>query len=503
MTATTTALKKPAMKKATVKHDFFQMVENMPIAVMTCRISDFTIDYMNQKSYDLLETIQHVLSVKPQDMVGTTIDVFHKKPEHQRRLLSDYNNLPHTANIVVADETLSLTISPVFDGKGNYTHAMLSWSVTTEKVKKDQEVEKLMSMLDNMPVNVMMCDPKTLVLTYMNETSLRTLRTVEHLLPIKADQVVGTCIDIFHKNPEHQRRLLGDPNNLPYRAKIKLGDETLDLNAAAIKDKEGNYIAAMVAWSVVTQNVKLADDFETNVKSLVETVASSATEMEATAQTLASAAEETSTQSNVVSAASEELSSSVNEISSQVASSTRIVDSAVQEAAKSEQLVSGLVEAAEKINAVTAIIADIAAQTNLLALNATIEAARAGEAGKGFAVVASEVKKLASETAKATEEIRTQIGDIQNVSRSTATAIQEIARVITEISEISTSISGAVEQQSAATQEVATNITGVQTAANETGQSSSTMLNVAQELSSRSEDLQNRVDAFLASVRAM
>lgn len=251
------------------------------------------------------------------------------------------------------------------------------------------------------------------------------------------------------------------------------------------------------------ENRALAADFETNVQSLVQIVASSSTEMQSTAHSLAAAAEETSNQSSTVAAATEELSASVNEISGQVSNSTRIVNIAVEEAQKSEELVSGLVEAANKIGEVTALISDIADQTNLLALNATIEAARAGEAGKGFAVVASEVKSLASETAKATEEITSQINDIQEVSRTTAKAIQEITKVISEISEISTSISGAVEEQSAATREVASNIGGVQQASAETGESSATLLNVAGDLSTRSEELQTRVNDFLSKVYAM
>jgi methyl-accepting chemotaxis protein len=251
------------------------------------------------------------------------------------------------------------------------------------------------------------------------------------------------------------------------------------------------------------ENRALADDFENNVQALVETVASSAAEMQSTAQNLKITVDETSQKSNTVATATEQLSASVNEISSQMANSVKIVDEAVDEARRTEKLVNSLVDAASKIGEVTALISDIADQTNLLALNATIEAARAGEAGKGFAVVASEVKSLAAETAKATEEISAQIDGIQDVSRTTADAIKQITDVIAKVSEISTTISSAVEEQSAATKEVATNITGVQSAANETGQSSSNMLEVASDLSQRSEDLQTRVDEFLTNVRAM
>jgi methyl-accepting chemotaxis protein len=250
-------------------------------------------------------------------------------------------------------------------------------------------------------------------------------------------------------------------------------------------------------------NKRLANDFERNVQSLVQIVAASATEMQATAQGLAAAAEQTSVQSNTVAGAAEELSVSVNEISSQVVRSTQVVDTAVTEAKNAEVLVSSLVEAANKISQVTEIISAIAGQTNLLALNATIEAARAGDAGKGFAVVASEVKNLATETSNATEEIRTQIADIQNVTHTTAQAIKDIIAVIANVSEISTTISGAVEEQSAATREVSANITGVQSAANETGESALIMLQVAGELSTKSEELQTRVTGFLEDVRAM
>jgi methyl-accepting chemotaxis protein len=242
--------------------------------------------------------------------------------------------------------------------------------------------------------------------------------------------------------------------------------------------------------------------FVNDVKAVVQTVAHSAQQMEATAQALSSTATDADHRSATVSAAAEELAASVNEISRQINESSRVVSIAVAGARKSEEMVTQLVAAAQKIGEVTRIITDIASQTNLLALNATIEAARAGEAGKGFAVVASEVKSLATQTGKATEEIQQQIKDIQDSSQVTAESISEIGKIIAQVSEISTSISSAVEEQSAATKDVSTNIHGVTEAAQETGQSSSTMLNVAQSLSRDAGGLDHKVDAFLASIRA-
>ncbi len=251
------------------------------------------------------------------------------------------------------------------------------------------------------------------------------------------------------------------------------------------------------------QNLALARDFESGVKSLVQVVANSADNMQQTAQSLAAAAEQTNQQSSTVAAASDELAASVSEIARQLTEATRVINVAVNEARNSEKMVGDLVNSADKIGNVTQMITDIAGQTNLLALNATIEAARAGEAGKGFAVVASEVKSLANQTAKATEEIEEQIRGIQGASQTTAGAIREIGEIISKINEISTSISGAVEEQSAATREVSQNINGVTQAAEETGRNSTSVLEVSRSLSDQAADLGQRVDQFLLNVRAM
>lgn len=250
-------------------------------------------------------------------------------------------------------------------------------------------------------------------------------------------------------------------------------------------------------------NRELAVEFDKNIQSLVNTLAAAAAEMQGTAQDLTASAELTQGQSDGVAEASGQLSESVVEISGQVSNSVTIVNNAVSEAKVLEEHVNGLVATATKIEEVTSMISDIAGQTNLLALNATIEAARAGDAGKGFAVVASEVKSLATETSRATGEIGSQIAAIQDVTRTTAAAIKKIVSVIENVSEISGAISAAVEEQSAATRDVASNIQGVQGSAGKTGQSSSTVFDVAQNLSSQTERLKGEVKQFMDKVSNM
>ncbi|CUU20993.1 methyl-accepting chemotaxis protein [Bradyrhizobium sp. JR7.2] len=276
--------------------------------------------------------------------------------------------------------------------------------------------------------------------------------------------------------------------------------------------------------------LRLADQFETAVGEVIETVSSASTELEASATTLtstaehaqqlatvvASASEEASANVQSVASATEELSSSITEISRQVQESARVASEAVGQARTTTERVSELSKAATRIGDVVELINTIAGQTNLLALNATIEAARAGEAGRGFAVVASEVKALAEQTAKATGEIGQQISGIQSATQESVGAIKDISDTIERLSEISSAIAAAVEEQGAATQEisrnvqqaaegthqVSSNITDVQRGASETGSASSQVLSAAQSLSGDSNRLKLEVGKFLTTVRA-
>jgi methyl-accepting chemotaxis protein len=301
-------------------------------------------------------------------------------------------------------------------------------------------------------------------------------------------------------------------------------------NEALAKQEEAKREEVARAGRRKANMQRLADEFERAVGNIVGTVSSAATELEASAGTLtrsaattqkltsvvADASEEASANVQSVATATEEMTTSIGEIGRQVQESSRIAGDAVNQAEKTDARINALAEAAGRIGDVVKLITAIAEQTNLLALNATIEAARAGEAGKGFAVVAQEVKALATQTAKATDEIGAHIRGMQTATQESVAAIKEIGGTIGRISEIAASIAAAVEQQGAATQEisrnvqqaaqgttqVASNITEVNRGAAETGSASTQVLGSAKSLANESSRLKLEMAKFLETVRA-
>ena len=274
----------------------------------------------------------------------------------------------------------------------------------------------------------------------------------------------------------------------------------------------------------------LTRDFEAEAAEVLRAVAAAATELNATAAamqgtaadgneratSLAAASEEASANVQAVAASAEEMAASIAEVARQVNESARVARQATEDARVTDAAVGGLSDAVGRIGEVVRLISGIAGQTNLLALNATIEAARAGEHGKGFAVVASEVKALASQTAKATEEIGTQIATIQAETGRAVEAIRSIGETIASLDGLTTQVAAAAEQQAAATREigravseaaagtrdVSRNAGGVTLVAQQTGDAAAQVQAASGELSRKAEGLRAQVDCFLAGVRA-
>jgi methyl-accepting chemotaxis protein len=275
---------------------------------------------------------------------------------------------------------------------------------------------------------------------------------------------------------------------------------------------------------------QLAESFTRSVQGIVQNVGAAARQLEQNAGAMQGTAEEGRGRSSVVASASqeasgnvqtvaasaEELTASIEEIARQVSEASTIAGEATGQAAGARTLVTELAATAQKIGAVVSLINDIASQTNLLALNATIEAARAGEAGKGFAVVASEVKSLATQTARATDEIAHQINAVQGATKEVVGAITHIDETISRINGISSAVAAAVQEQGAATREIArnvetaargteevtANIGSVSESAVRTGEVAGQILAAAGALSRQAEALNDEVEAFVGRIRA-
>jgi methyl-accepting chemotaxis protein len=354
---------------------------------------------------------------------------------------------------------LNAAYSPIKDEKGKVIKIVKVGIDITEVMK----MSFFKQMVDLSPINTMFSD-KAGNLIYMNENSKRTLKQLEKYLPDRVENLMGKSIDQLHKRPEHQRKIISDPRNLPLNSVIQVGPEKLDLLVTAIMDPTGNYLGPMVTWDVVTAKVELVRNLSQSANEL----SSSAVKLTEVASNMSASAEETSAQAQTASAGSEEvavgvqtvatnieeMTASIKEITKSTNESSSMSNNAMKMAKTTNEIITKLGESSVDIGNVIKVISSIAQQTNLLALNATIEAARAGEAGKGFAVVANEVKELAKQTASATQDITKKIEKIQSDSKSAVDAIGNITTVIDNLNGIASSIAAAVEEQAASTNEV-------------------------------------------------
>ena len=238
---------------------------------MLCDPIDHRITFANHAAREVAARIADDLGVSADDLCGASIDIFHPRPGALSQLMEQPQKLPHCEIVTLGAQSVELTVSAIHDPDGRYLMACVTWRVVTDQVAREAYNDGLQQMLDEMPINVMMADPQTFEITYANRTTIENLKDLGPL-PIDPENLVGTNIDVFHKHPERQRALLADPKNLPHSARIRVGDQTLLLKASAVMDKHGAYVGMMVSWSVITKQIAITDQFENEVKGVVDTV---------------------------------------------------------------------------------------------------------------------------------------------------------------------------------------------------------------------------------------
>jgi methyl-accepting chemotaxis protein len=351
------------------------MMENAPANMMFAD-ADGVIRYLNPASKNTLRGLEDALPIRVDDIEGSSFDVFHSDPSYQQGLFGrPKSNFPRQAKIEVGGEVLDLSVSAIYGSDGSFSGAQVAWEVVTEKLRLENEAARVQSMMDQAPINVMFADPDGTI-RYMNPASVKTLLSVEADLPVKVKDIVNNSFDVFHPNPSFQRKIVGDPKNLPHEANILLGENTLALLVSAIYDASGDYIGPMVTWEVITEKLRqekeisdaadreraAAEELATKVDSLLgvvnaasegdltkdvtvrgedsigqmgeglagffskmrssmqgigdnaTTLAGASEELSSVSQTMQGNAEETSAQANVVSAASEQVRANVDTV---------------------------------------------------------------------------------------------------------------------------------------------------------------------------------------------
>ena len=424
-----------AKQGAQIQKQAFAMLENAPINVIMAN-RDLVITYVNQKTVETLIKLQEYLPVAADQLIGQSIDIFHKNPAHHHRMLNDPRNLPHRAKIKLGPEILDLLVSPIFDANQNYVGPMLTWSIITEQERLAQEVARVQSMMDNSPINVMYAD-RDLIIRYMNPASTKQLRELQQFLPVSVDAMIGQCIDIFHKNPSHQRSVLGDAKNLPRRFNIKVGPETLDLLVSPIMDTQGNYIGAMATWEVITKKLEAEQREKDSIAREMEAKAELAAKVSAMLEVVQKAAQGDLTQTVSVRGADpigqmgEALGSFLQGMRDNMAEMTRnaqaLASSSEELTAISQQLAGNAEETASQANVVSAASEQVSKNVSVVATGSEEMLASIREISKS-ANESARVAKAAVSVAESTNQTILKLGE-------SSLEIGKVIKVITSIAQ--------------------------------------------------------------------
>ncbi|MEL6110839.1 MAG: methyl-accepting chemotaxis protein, partial [Planctomycetota bacterium] len=421
--------------------------------------------------------------------------------------------------------------TPVRDLEGNVARVIKLATDVTEEARTSQENARIRAMMEHAPA--MVFADREFRLQYMNPVAERVLKSLEEYLPIKVEDMIGQTMDIFHKNPAHQRGILSDPSRLPMTSQISIGPETIDMIISPVHDPDRNHIGTMVTMENVTKKLELEREIEekreaervlqeetqrkvetvlgvvnniaagrfdvefpnigsdgigqvatalstavsavrdalTEVRDVSGTVAAASTQMSSAAEEISRGAQQQAARLEETASSLEEITTTVKQNSENAQEARNLANNSRDIATKGGTVVGDAVEAmaeinnsSKKISDIITTIDEIAFQTNLLALNAAVEAARAGEQGRGFAVVASEVRNLAQRSASSAKEIKTLIQDSASKVETGTSLVNKSGETLGEIVDSVKRVTDIVAEIAAASQEQLTAIEQVNTA---------------------------------------
>lgn len=551
---------------------------------------------LREAEADLRKALPHFSVDK---IIGNTMDIFHRNPSHQSDLLANLRST-YVGNIVITGRSFRLIANPIFSDSGERLGSVVEWIDRTKEVAAEHEMSRILGALETTTTNVMIADPERKII-YMNKSVEKMLRTAEadirSVLPqFAVDKILGSNMDIFHKNPAHQLKLLENLSTT-YISNIVVGSRHFRLIANPIFSKEGTRLGSVVEWLDRTQEVSVENDVSNVVKAAgagnftvriptdgksgfflalaeglnalmqtsevglgevnrvlgaiakgdlteritaeysgtfsdlknycnqtsenltemmseirvaAETIFTASTEIASGNADLSSRTEQQAANLEETASSMEELTSTVRLNADNAKQANVLAEQASDVATNGGELIQQVVttmgsinESAQKISDIIGVIDGIAFQTNILALNAAVEAARAGDQGRGFAVVASEVRTLAQRSASAAKDIKALISDsvkkIENgnvlVGKS-GTTMKEIVTAIKRVNDIMAEIAAASGEQSAGIEEISIAVSQMDEMTQQNAALVEEAAAAAESLQSQADQLTQRVAKF-------
>ncbi|MBH24960.1 MAG: hypothetical protein CMH57_10995 [Myxococcales bacterium] len=459
------------------------LIENSPLGVMTCDIHDeFRINYANPAVFNVLNTFRDHLPIRPDEVVGKSIDIFHKRPEHQRRLLSDPANLPCETRLTMGDEVVALTVYALYDDSGKYTGPAVAWELVTEEArqeKRDQALKRSVARLQESLQALSHGDLNAHIDEAFTEEMEQTRQDVNNIVSVLQRFMRGFQeLTRSHQNGRLSERASTQGLEGGFADLMSQVNDMLDAILQPVRELQGSLsslsdgdLTRLITTTYQNDHALLTEAYNVSVKSLggvIGEVRGSVGQISTASQEISSASQQVSEGASAQAAAIEEISAQMTDLTNKTrrnaddaGKANVLVEQAHSHASRGDvemqkmlSAMNDINDASENISNIIKVIDDIAFQTNLLALNAAVEAARAGVHGKGFAVVAEEVRNLAARSAKAAKETTDLIkGSTQKVhqgtsiAHNTAEALSAIVESVTEVSSLIGRIADASGEQ--------------------------------------------------------